>query len=510
MASKKIRSALISVFSKERLEPIIRELDRLDVRLYSTGGTQRFIEALDVDVRSVESLTSYPSILDGRVKTLHPKVFGGLLARREAEHLDQLAAYDIPEIDLVIVDLYPFEETVATTDDPAAIIEKIDIGGIALIRAAAKNYRDVAVVPSRAEYDHFLQLLREKDGRTDLEDRRALARRAFMVSSHYDTAIYQYFNRSHEGDDFAFKHSLLQSRGLRYGENPHQRGVFYGDLEALFEQLNGKELSYNNLVDIDAAVGLMAEFSQAGPTFAVLKHTNPCGVATRETVRAAWDAALAGDPESAFGGILISNRPIDLATAEAIDQIFYEVLIAPGFDDDARTFLSKKRKRILLRIKHFDVAQTSFRRLLNGVIEQDTDLKTEGADDLRMVTKKQATEAEVADLLFANKCVKHLKSNAIALAKNQQLIGMGCGQTSRVNALRQSIEKAKRFEFDLRGAVLASDAFFPFADSVEIAHREGITAVIQPGGSIRDQDSIDYCDEQGMAMALTGVRHFRH
>ncbi len=510
MSSKQIRSALVSVFSKERLEPIIRELDKLDVRIYSTGGTQRFIEELGVDVKSVESLTSYPSILDGRVKTLHPKVFGGLLARREEGHRAQLAEYDIPEIDLVIVDLYPFEETVASTDDPAAIIEKIDIGGIALIRAAAKNFNDVAVVPSRAEYGHFLQLLRDKHGHTDLEDRRELARRAFKVSSHYDTAIYQYFNRGNEGEDRAFKHSLLQSSVLRYGENPHQGGVFYGDLEAMFEQLNGKELSYNNLVDIDAAVGLMAEFRDDGPTFAVLKHTNPCGVATRETVRAAWDAALAGDPESAFGGILISNRPIDLTTAEAIDQIFYEVLIAPGFDKDALAFLGKKKKRILLRIKHFEVPAKSFRRLLNGVIEQDTDLKTETAADLQVVTQKQPSEAQVADLLFANKCVKHLKSNAIALVKNRQLIGMGCGQTSRVNALRQSIEKARRFEFDIQGAVMASDAFFPFADSVEIAHREGVAAVIQPGGSIRDKDSIDYCDEHGMSMVLTGVRHFRH
>jgi len=510
MASKQIRSALVSVFSKEGLEPIIRELDRLDVRIYSTGGTQRFIEGLGVDVASVESLTSYPSILDGRVKTLHPKVFGGLLARREAGHLSQLAEYDIPEIDLVIVDLYPFEETVASTDDPKAIIEKVDIGGIALIRAAAKNFNDVVVVPSRAEYEGLLELLREQQGRTDLADRREMARRAFRVSSHYDTAIYQYFDRESESDELAFKHSLLQGRVLRYGENPHQQGVFYGDLEAMFEQLNGKELSYNNLVDIDAAVGLMAEFLDARPTFAILKHTNPCGVATRDTVRAAWDAALAGDPESAFGGILISNQPIDMATAEAIDKIFYEVLIAPGFDADAQAFLSKKKKRILLRIKHFDVARKSFRRLLNGVIEQDTDLRIEAAADLQVATKKQPAEAEIADLIFANKCVKHLKSNAIALAKDQQLIGMGCGQTSRVNALRQSIEKAKRFGFDIQGAVMASDAFFPFADSVEIAHQEGVGAVIQPGGSLRDKDSIDYCDEQGMSMVLTGVRHFRH
>lgn len=508
MASKKIKSALISVYTKDGLEPIIRELNNLGVRLYSTGGTKTFIENMGVEVEAVEELTSYPSILDGRVKTLHPKVFGGILARREEAHLAQLEQYDIPEIDLVIVDLYPFEETVAATRDEAAIIEKVDIGGISLIRAAAKNYKDVVVVPSRTDYALLLQLLKDKKGGTDLADRKELARRAFKVSSHYDTAIYQYFRAGSE--DLAFKESVMQAGVLRYGENPHQQGVFYGDLEAIFDQLNGKDLSYNNLVDIDGAVSLMAEFADEEPTFAVLKHTNACGVATRSTVLEAWKAALAGDPVSAFGGILISNHPIDLPTAEAIDEIFYEVLIAPDFEAEALAHLSKKKKRILLKIKEYYVSRRTFKRLLNGVIEQDTDLRTERADDLKVVTKQAPTSDQTEDLIFANKCVKHLKSNAIALAKNRQLVGMGCGQTSRVDALRQAIEKAQRFELNLQGAVMASDAFFPFADSVEIAGKAGITAVIQPGGSIRDQDSIDYCDERGMAMVMTGVRHFKH
>ncbi|MCO6475755.1 MAG: bifunctional phosphoribosylaminoimidazolecarboxamide formyltransferase/IMP cyclohydrolase [Phaeodactylibacter sp.] len=508
MATKKIRSALISVFHKDGLEPIIRELQRLGVRIYSTGGTQRFIEGLGAEVEAVEQLTSYPSILDGRVKTLHPKVFGGLLARREEGHLAQLEQYDIPEIDLVIVDLYPFEETVAGTDDAAEIIEKIDIGGIALIRGAAKNFNDVVVAPSRAEYGMLLQLLRERDGATTLAERKELARRAFLVSSHYDTAIFQYFNTGREGE--AFKQSIAESQPLRYGENPHQEGVFYGRLEDMFEKIGGKELSYNNLVDIDAAVGLMREFRDAEPTFAILKHTNSCGVATRPTILQAWKDALAGDNVSAFGGILISNTAIGLATAQEIDKIFYEVLIAPAFDADALEFLSKKKKRILLRIKEWHANRRSFKSLLNGVIEQDTDLKTESADELKAVTKKAPAPEEVEDLLFANICVKHLKSNTIVLAKNKQLLGMGCGQTSRVDALKQAILKARSFGFELEGAVMASDAFFPFADSVQIAHEAGITAVIQPGGSIKDQDSIDFCNEHGMAMVFTGVRHFKH
>ena len=508
MSTKKIKSALVSVFSKEGLEPIIRELHALGVRLYSTGGTQRFIESLGVPVEAVEDLTSYPSILDGRVKTLHPKVFGGLLARREEAHLAQLEKYEIPEIDLVIVDLYPLEATVASTDDESAIIEKIDIGGISLIRAAAKNFRDVAVVPSREEYGLFLELLRGKKGHTDLADRQELARRAFKVSSHYDTAIFGYFDRT--ADDRSFKHSILDARTLRYGENPHQEGVFYGRLEEMFDILGGKELSYNNLVDIDAAVGLMAEFAGGPPAFAVLKHTNSCGVAIRPSMLEAWQAALAGDPVSAFGGILIANGEIDLATAQAIDEIFYEVLIAPSFSAEPLEFLRKKKKRILLRIRDFYVRRRSFRSLLNGVIEQDADRRRESAGDLKLVTKKAPTEQEEADLLFANICAKHLKSNTIALVKDQQLIGMGCGQTSRVDALKQAIIKAHAFGFDTKGAVMASDAFFPFADSVEIAGKAGITAVIQPGGSIRDQDSIDYCDEHGMSMVMTGVRHFKH
>ncbi|MCO6490285.1 MAG: bifunctional phosphoribosylaminoimidazolecarboxamide formyltransferase/IMP cyclohydrolase [Phaeodactylibacter sp.] len=508
MASKKIKSALISVYHKDGLEPIVRELQRLGVRIYSTGGTQRFIEGLGAEVEAVEQLTSYPSILDGRVKTLHPKVFGGLLARREAGHLAQLEQYDIPEIDLAIVDLYPFEETLAGTDDEAEIIEKIDIGGIALIRGAAKNFNDVAVVPSKAEYGLLLRLLQEQDGVTSLADRRELARRAFLVSSHYDTAIFHYFNGDRAGE--AFKQSILESQPLRYGENPHQEGVFYGRLEDMFEKTGGKELSYNNLMDIDAAVGLMREFKDAAPTFAILKHTNSCGVATRPTILEAWEGALAGDNVSAFGGILISNAAIDLATAQAIDQIFYEVLIAPAFEADALEFLSKKKKRILLRIKGWHANRRSFRSLLNGVIGQDTDLKAETAEELKTATRRAPTPEEAEDLLFANICAKHLKSNTIVLAKGRQLIGMGCGQTSRVDALKQAILKARSFGFALEGAVMASDAFFPFPDCVEIAHEAGITAVIQPGGSIKDQESIDYCDQHGMAMALTGVRHFKH
>jgi len=508
MAEKKIQSALISVFSKEGIEPIAKKLHELGVKLYSTGGTQRFIEGLGLPVIAVEDITSYPSILDGRVKTLHPKVFGGILARREPAHLEQLAHYDIPEIDLVIVDLYPFEDTVANTSDEQQIIEKIDIGGIALIRAAAKNFGDAVVVPSKNEYGKLLDLLNEKEGLTDLNDRQEFARKAFLVSSHYDTAIYQYFNR--ETQDVAFKHSILDSQSLRYGENPHQKGRFHGQLEEMFDTLGGKALSYNNLVDVDAAVSLMAEFQDADPAFAILKHTNACGVAIRPTLIQAWKDALAGDPVSAFGGILISNRPIDLETATEIDKIFYEVLIAPGFNADAQAFLQKKKKRILLRIKDFYVRKNTFKSLLNGVIEQDNDLKMETKDDLKPVTDKKPSEAEIADLLFANICAKHLKSNTIVLAKNQQLAGMGCGQTSRVDALKQAILKAKSFGFELEGAVMASDAFFPFPDCVEIADEAGITAVVQPGGSIRDKDSIDYCNNHGMAMVLTGTRHFKH
>ncbi len=500
---------MISVFSKEGLEPIVQELDRLGVKIYSTGGTQAFIEQRGITVEAVENITSYPSILDGRVKTLHPKVFGGLLARREEAHLAELEEYNIPEIDLVIVDLYPFEETLAQTKEEKQIIEKIDIGGISLIRAAAKNYRDVVVVPSREAYGQILDLLKTKEGQTDLSDRKDLARQAFKVSSHYDTAIFNYFAED-AAEELSFKHSIHQSQVLRYGENPHQQGVFFGDFDAIFDKLNGKAISYNNLVDIDAAVSLMAEFQNAAPTFAVLKHTNACGVATRPSVLEAWQAALAGDNISAFGGILISNSPIDLATAQEIDKIFYEVLIAPEFAADALEHLQKKKKRILLQIKSFDVKSTSFKSLLNGVIQQDSDLKMETADDFKVVTNLAPTPEQIPDLIFANKCGKHLKSNTIVLARGEQLLGMGCGQTSRVDALKQAILKARHFGFDLKGAVMASDAFFPFPDCVEIAHEAGIVAVIQPGGSIKDQLSIDYCNANNLAMVMTGTRHFKH
>jgi phosphoribosylaminoimidazolecarboxamide formyltransferase/IMP cyclohydrolase len=505
---KKIKSALISVYHKDGLEPIIEAFKKNNVTIYSTGGTQNFIEGLGAQVERVEDLTTYPSILDGRVKTLHPKVFGGILARRESDHLGQLAEYDIPEIDCVIVDLYPFEETVKSTNDESAIIEKIDIGGISLIRAAGKNFKDVVVVPSMDDYDYFVKCLDQNAGGTTLAQRKELARRAFKVSSNYDVAIFNYFDE--ESEDETFKLSIHKAQTLRYGENPHQKGIYFGELNSMFEKSGDKELSFNNLVDVDAAVNLMAEFQNDKPTFAVLKHTNPCGVATRDTVYEAWKAALAGDPVSAFGGILISNTAIDLPTAEDINKIFYEVLIAPDFTEEAQALLSKKKKRILLKIKEFHTGKKSFKSLLNGVILQDTDLKS--SDDLVFETKTNLipTASQLADLKFANKCVKHLKSNTIVLARDGQLLGMGCGQTSRVDACRQAIEKAKNFGFDLAGAVMASDAFFPFPDCVEIAGEAGIKAVVQPGGSIKDQLSIDACNQLGMAMVFTGTRHFKH
>lgn len=507
-SARPLRSALISVYSKDGLEPIIRRLHALNVQLYSTGGTQSYIEKLGIPVTAVESLTGFPSILDGRVKTLHPAVFGGILARREPGHLSQLEQYGLPEIDCVIVDLYPFEETVASTNDEQEIIEKIDIGGISLIRAAAKNWKDVVVVASKDEYGIFRQLLDEQDGHFTADNRRELARRAFKVSSNYDIAIFNWFN---EGTtDISFKYSIHRSDILRYGENPHQNGVFFGDFEKVFDKLNGKAISYNNLVDIDAAVQLMREFQVGKPAFAILKHTNACGVARRHTLLEAWQAALACDSTSAFGGIFITNTKVDLATAQEINKLFYEVLIAPDFDTDALELLRKKDTRILLKIKTFEIGKRSFRSLLNGVVEQDADLKTETEADLRPVTERLPTAKESGELLFAVKCVKHLKSNAIALVKDRQLIGMGCGQPSRVDALRQAIAKAKSFGFDLNGAVMASDAFFPFPDCVEIAHEAGITAVIQPGGSMKDQDSIDACNRLGMSMVMTGFRHFRH
>jgi phosphoribosylaminoimidazolecarboxamide formyltransferase/IMP cyclohydrolase len=505
---KPIRSALISVYNKDGLEPLVRTLAGFGTTLYSTGGTQQFIESLGLSVVPVESLTGYPSILDGRVKTLHPKIFGGILAKRDEAHLGELQRYEIPEIDLVVVDLYPFEDTLAQTDDEAAIIEKIDIGGISLIRAAAKNFRDVAIVADRSGYAPLLEVLRAKNGCTELSDRQFFARRAFAVSSHYDTAIYRWFDRS--GGGGAFKQSVLDSRPLRYGENPHQSGIYYGRLEDLFDIHEGKELSYNNLVDIDAAVILMREFLASEPTFAILKHTNACGVATRPTLRAAWDAALAADPVSAFGGVFVCNREVDLETAEAINQLFYEVLVAPGFSPEAKVLLAAKKNRILLRIKHWETQPRVFKSILNGVIEHDADLRTETEADLNAVTLAKPGAAARRDLLFALKCAKHLKSNAIALVKNEQLLGMGCGQTSRVDALQQAIHKARQFGFDLSGAVMASEAFFPFPDCVEIAHAAGIAAVAQPGGSIKDADSIAFCDAHGLAMVLTGVRHFKH
>ena len=508
MSLKKIKSALISVYYKDQLEPIINELQRQGVVMYSTGGTQTFIEALGGTVVPVEELTGYPSILDGRVKTLHPKIFGGILAIRNEDHLAQLEKYQIPEIDLVIVDLYPFEETLRQTTDEATIIEKIDIGGISLIRAAAKNYQDVAIVASKSEYATLYQLLLDKHGMTSLEDRKELARCAFKVSSHYDTAIFRYFNK--ETNDAVFKHSIQTSEVLRYGENPHQRGVFYGNLDQMFEKLSGKALSYNNLVDVDAAVALIADFQHEQPTVAILKHNNSCGLATRPTVLEAWNDALACDPVSAFGGVLITNATIDAATATEINALFYEVLIAPAYEEAALEILLTKKQRIILLQKQQQPQKKSFRSLLNGVIEQDTDLKVTTKEDLKVATVVAPDAGRIADLLFAVKCVKHLKSNGIALVKNKQLLGMGCGQTSRVDALNHAIHKAKSFGFDLQGSVMASEAFFPFPDCVEIADHAGIRAVIQPGGSIKDQDSIDYCNQHQLSMVITGTRHFKH
>lgn len=520
---KKIKGALISVFYKDGLAEIVKELDKQGVKIYSTGGTQTFIEGLGVKAHAVEDLTGYPSILGGRVKTLHPKVFGGILSRRDNDtDVQQVAQYEIPEIDLVIVDLYPFEQTVAT---PGAtqqdIIEKIDIGGISLIRAAAKNFKDVAIVPSVSQYAYILELIKTQDGCTTLEQRRHLAAEAFNVSSHYDSAIFNYFNRQENIP--AFKQSFTASAAthLRYGENPHQAATFYGDLSARFEQLHGKEISYNNMLDMDAAVNLIGEFGtsqndDAQAAFVIMKHNNACGVAVRPTLVEAWKDALAGDPVSAFGGVLITNRVVDKATAEKINEIFFEVIMAPGYDDDALAILETKKNRIILKTK-IDTHTAScgcgkqFRSLLGGVAVQERDSQVGGSDsEAKQVTTKGVTDAELKDLIFANKIVKHSKSNAIVLAKEGMLLSSGIGQTSRVDALKQAIAKAKSFGFDLRGAVLASDAFFPFADCAEIAHKEGIDTIIQPGGSVRDQDTIDYCNANGMAMVFTGLRHFKH
>ena len=506
MADVKIKSALISVFDKGNLEPIVKKLNELGVTIYSTGGTQAFIEGLGVGVERVEDLTDYPSILGGRVKTLHPKVFGGILGRRDLEgDKEQMGQYAIPEIDLVIVDLYPFEDTVASGASDSDIIEKIDIGGISLIRAAAKNYKDVVIVPSKNQYQNLIDLFDDKGGVTSEDDRKQFALSAFNVSSHYDSEIFKYFD---EDNQSSLKLSESTSQVLRYGENPHQKGAFYGDLNQMFEKLNGKELSYNNLLDVDAAVNLIAEFKDT--TFAVLKHNNACGVASRSTVLEAWKDALAGDPISAFGGVLITNSKVDKATAEEIQKLFFEVLIAPAYDDDALPLLKLKKNRIILIQKDVILPNKSLRSALNGTLVQDKDLKMEVIDELKAVTDKLATDSERKDLIFAGKICKHTKSNTIVFAKNNTLISSGTGQTSRIDALKQAIEKAETFGFSLEGSVMASDAFFPFPDCVELASNAGVKAVVQPGGSIKDQDSIDYCNANQIAMVMTGVRHFKH
>jgi len=506
MEKKQIKRALVSVYHKDKLDIIIQKLYSEGVEFISTGGTQSFIESLNIPCQAVEDLTGYPSILGGRVKTLHPKVFGGILSRRDNEQdNEQIAEYDIPEIDLVIVDLYPFEATVAAGADEPTTIEKIDIGGISLIRAAAKNYSDVVIVASQDQYEPLLEIITSNGAQTSLEERRWFAKEAFAVSSHYDSAIFNYFDGPEES---AFRYSENNSKVLRYGENPHQRGFFFGKFEDLFEQLQGREISYNNLLDIDASINLINDFEDI--TFAILKHNNACGIASRPVLVDAWKAALAGDPISAFGGVLITNAVIDKATAEEMNKIFFEVVIAPDYDLEALEILSQKKNRIILIIKETKVKAQQFRSLLNGVLMQDKDTHTETADDLKVVTDKAPTVEEIEDLLFANKIVKHTKSNAIVFAKNKQMCASGVGQTSRVDALRQAVDKAAAFNFDLQGAVMASDAFFPFPDCVQIASEAGITAVIQPGGSINDKLSIESCNETGLSMVTTGYRHFKH
>jgi len=504
--TKKIQSALISVFYKDGLEPIAKKLNELGITIYSTGGTQTFLENLNIPCVAVESLTTYPSILGGRVKTLHPVVFGGILGKRDdGQHLEEMKQYAIPEIDLVIVDLYPFEETLKSTSDEKLIIEKVDIGGPSMIRAAAKNFKDVTVIAAKDDYASLEKLLNTQAGETTIEQRRAYAAKAFQVVMNYDIAINNYFNP----DNTATQTSSVK-QVLRYGENPHQSASFYGDLSALFNQLNGKELSYNNLVDVDAAIQIISEFStDKEVVFGIIKHTNVCGIASKTSVKESWDAALAGDPESAFGGVLVTNGIIDKSTAEAINEIFFEVLIAPAFDEDALEILKGKKNRILLQLTSQNPASNIQQKsLLNGILSQQTD--NGNFAEWKEVGGRETSASEREDLIFANIICKHLKSNAIALIKNKQLIGKGCGQTSRVDSLRQSIEKSKQFKFDLKGAVLASDAFFPFNDCVSMAHAEGIEAFIQPGGSIRDKDSIDYAVENKLAMVITGLRHFKH
>jgi phosphoribosylaminoimidazolecarboxamide formyltransferase/IMP cyclohydrolase len=505
--NKKIATALISVFYKDGLEPVVQQLQDLGVTIYSTGGTQNFIQNLGIPVVPVEELTSYPSILGGRVKTLHPSVFGGILGRRNHETDQQeMQEYKIPEIDLVIVDLYPFQETVANTTDEQQIIEKVDIGGPSMIRAAAKNFRDVTVIASKDDYAQLVDILQAQMGETTVSQRKAFAAKAFRIVADYDIAISNYFNSDAPLTVFG----QGQTTPLRYGENPHQQATFFGDLGKNFKQLHGKEISYNNLVDIDAAIELIHEFEagNAVAIFAIIKHTNVCGIAGRSTVAEAWSAALAGDPESAFGGVLVTNRVIDVTTANAINEIFFEVLIAPGFDADALQVLQSKKNRILLQLHEAMHSGKQYKNVLNGTLVQDKD--GSNFDKWEDTGGRSATDAEKEDLLFANIVCKHLKSNAIALVKNKQLIGKGCGQTSRIDALRHALEKARQFQFDLQGAVMASDAFFPFNDCVKLGHDAGISAFIQPGGSIRDKDSIDYCKENSLAMVLTGTRHFRH
>ena len=504
---KKIRTALISVFYKDGIDTIVTLLKQNGVQIYSTGGTYDYIKRIDDSVKTVESLTGYPSILGGRVKTLHPKVFGGILGRTQLESdQKEMHDYEIPVFDLVIVDLYPFEETVATTDDHSKIIEKIDIGGISLIRAGAKNFNDVVIVPSRKYYGELIQLLENQNGETSLDDRRRFATYAFGVSSHYDSAIYNWFAKDEENKQLR----VCEEEGtpLRYGENPHLKGTFYGDLNGMFEKLHGKELSYNNLLDLDAGLNLIREFDE--PTFAILKHNNPCGTACRSTVKEAYLDALAGDPVSAYGGVLVCNRPIDLDAAQDINKLFIEVIVAPEYEEGVLDILFSKKNRVILKLKSDQYNAKIVKTALNGYLVQDRDLHTETADDFKVITTKAPTANEIEDMIFANKIVKHSRSNAIVLAKGKQLCASGIGQTSRVDALKQAIEKAKSFNFDLNGAVLASDAFFPFKDCVELAHEAGITAIVQPGGSVRDQESIDCCNENGISMVFTGFRHFRH
>ena len=504
----KIKSALISVYSKEGIEDFARKLVSYNIQIISTGGTYDFLLSKGIQAVSIESITSYPSILGGRVKTLHPKIFGGILWRRnQLSDADDVEKYEIPSVDLVVVDLYPFEKTVATTNNEEEIIEKIDIGGISLIRAAAKNYAHVAIVPSADSYEPFLDILATNNGTTSLSNRRQFAARAFNISSHYDSEIFNYFNRKELIP--SFKTSILTSVPMRYGENPHQKGTFYGNLEAVFSKLHGKELSYNNLVDVDAAISLIGEFT-GRPAVAIIKHTNPCGVASRSSQKEAYLDALACDPVSAFGGIIIANGILDLDTAEELNKLFFEILIADGYENDALILLKSKKNRIILQKNSFEFSQHQFKSILNGVLEQEKDLSSEQETDFQYVTKLRPSQQEIGALVFANRIVKHLKSNTIVLIKNNQLIGCGMGQTSRVDALRQAINKAGAFGFDTSGSVMASDAFFPFADCVEIAHEAGIKAVIQPGGSIRDIDSVNYCNEHNMSMVFTGIRHFKH